>query len=357
MKVTTAPQSSKPTESSADELRDLMEDLISCPDKINELSEEQLLELRKYMNPYGDIIESSRSYANLSIINWRDEWFKNFYITALNGYLYRLADEYEAPELELIEEKYSKLIKEEGKKLLDDYMVTNTNAPLVPKKKPYVDVTASNLNLAKSRQASAIKALETARDAEIAEYKKISRSVAKKFLDKNFKFNVDRHVRPAHSKSDTDPERNSLSISQASMDRIRKSLPKANIAEDKIRGNPEGVFRYLKSNLLGGYQSMIASRDVLASSIEAIANPNIDVEDKLAILNKHLHNYDQKILDMKKLAEPLADAETLPSVEIIPPHDVFYHFSRYITNHYEQLREVTAAVFNVSPILIFRNLL
>jgi hypothetical protein len=52
---------------------------------------------------------------------------------------------------------------------------------------------------------------------------------------------------------------------------------------------------------------------------------------------------------MKKVAEPLASADTLHAWKVDPPVDVFHQFDRYLTNHYEQIREVVEALYDEKP--------
>jgi hypothetical protein len=75
-------------------------------------------------------------------------------------------------------------------------------------------------------------------------------------------------------------------------------------------------------------------------------DPEVSIADKSGILLKKYKQLSNIAIDMKKIAGPLSTAETLSAWTIEPPIDVFHHFTRYLTNHYEQIREVTASLYD-----------
>ena len=64
---------------------------------LENLNEEQLLKLRKELNPYGKIIDGEKKYINISYSNLREEYIKKFMMTALIGFLNRMCDEWRVP--------------------------------------------------------------------------------------------------------------------------------------------------------------------------------------------------------------------------------------------------------------------
>jgi hypothetical protein len=54
---------------------------------------DQILELRKKLNPYGRTIKGSDEFVNLSITAISHKWWERFLVTALIGYLNRRCDE------------------------------------------------------------------------------------------------------------------------------------------------------------------------------------------------------------------------------------------------------------------------
>jgi hypothetical protein len=88
---------------------------------IDSLTDSQVIELRKRLNPYTMTIPSQTgSLACMSIINWRDEWFKKFTMTSLIGFIYRMCEEWNVPEdqpIVPVKEVVAKRVVEYRKKL------------------------------------------------------------------------------------------------------------------------------------------------------------------------------------------------------------------------------------------------
>jgi hypothetical protein len=61
------------------------------------LPQEQILEMRKRLNPYGRTIAGSDKYLNFSITQITHEYWKKFITTAMIGYLNRMCDEWKVP--------------------------------------------------------------------------------------------------------------------------------------------------------------------------------------------------------------------------------------------------------------------
>jgi len=57
----------------------------------------------------------------------------------------------------------------------------------------------------------------------------------------------------------------------------------------------------------------------------------------------------ENLTDMEKFIKPLQATDSLDVLTITPPADVFYHFERYMTNHWELLREATSALYAENP--------
>src|ERR1700761_9453739 len=88
----------------------LMRQLLADPELVDKLTDEELRAVQQHINPYGDIVTTDESYANLSLINYRDEYHRKVLITGLIGYIYRLAFEYRPVEVDDVETKYEREI-------------------------------------------------------------------------------------------------------------------------------------------------------------------------------------------------------------------------------------------------------
>jgi hypothetical protein len=140
-----------------EEIQRLTDEITKNPDTINELSDEQIVELHKSLNEHGFVETTDKSYANISIFNWRDAYMRRLITTAFVGFLYRRMGEYVPKSVELLEVEYSRKIAEDSAALAE-------------------------------------------RDKMIKNITDKTRSGVKKFLDSVFEFNPEEHLRAASTK-------------------------------------------------------------------------------------------------------------------------------------------------------------
>jgi|TARA_R110002153_G_scaffold273997_3_gene446405 hypothetical protein len=294
-----------------DELRELSAKLADEPEHINNLTDEQAIDLQKYLNPLGNVVSSDREYANVSIMNWKEAYMKKLMMTSLTGYIYRLQNEYEpTAEIKYLEDR------------LDAACVGKTE--------------------------SEVTALRADHTKYVATLTKTTRGVIKKFLDRNFEYNPDMHLRSAKSTNPTDPERDPGAIARAC-----ETAGRAPAIEAKLSAKPEAMYSYLRSNMLNSYQLTVQSAAEVKSSLNVLLDTELSPADKHGILLKKYKGIVDIATDMKKIAEPLSTADTLAAWNVETPIDAFHQYDRYVTNHYEQLREVCASVYNEKPDIEF----
>ena len=94
-----------PTDISLDEFKnsisDIIKDLEANPDKINEMSTEQVLEIEKHLSPYGATIYGPEKYTCISFTNLKEKYMQKLLTTALIGFLYQMNNEYTIEDEEL----------------------------------------------------------------------------------------------------------------------------------------------------------------------------------------------------------------------------------------------------------------
>lgn len=264
-----------------EDLRKLCEDILKDPSTVENLTEEQLTELRKRINPYGGNFSASKKYANVSIINWRDAYLRRLHMTALIGYLYRLVEEY-VPEAEA-DKKYT--------------------------------------------------------ESEVKE----TRALIRRFLDSNFSFNPDKHLREAHTENSADPERENKN------DYIRRRIglkEEAARVDEKLASKPEDLYKYVRQLLLQSHHAAVEAREVIKSAISVLSDPHVSADDKQGILLKKYAALKSLTEDSAKLVNPISAAETINALLVNPPADVYYHFDRYLSNNYEALVDIVRVVYN-----------
>lgn len=177
----------------------LLNDIKEDAGLIDNLTDDQIIELRKKINPYGRTIQGQKTLTCLSITNLQEQYMKRFLMTGLISFLYRKCDEYDLDDGEPVESmddgktfmiKYNNAIKEAQKAVLyvEDFEKS--------------EIKEDSLDF---KQKSEL--LKNKRSIERGlGFKK--RLIIRQFLDDNFSFNPDKHVKSAYSDNPLDPERN-----------------------------------------------------------------------------------------------------------------------------------------------------
>lgn len=235
---------------SASKLRELTQSIISNPDIINDLDDDEVLELRKSLNPMGGIINTKKVYANMGLINWRDKYLRRLHMTALIGYLYRALEE-----------------------------STSDNKQSV-----------------------------------------------KEFLDRQFNYNPDIHLRGSHTENVADPER-----------MIMKDFVHAKQCSKTVE-NLELSEKDLKESYTSLYQ---ISKELKMISL-ALSNIGGDSQ---SVLMKKIDQLNEINERLTRQAKDNSWDDIKFSI-INPPAETFYNFDRYINDHYEDLKEVVNQVYN-----------
>lgn len=168
--------------SAANQLNKLLAEL--SEDSLAKLSDEEVLELRKQLNPYGRTIEGSNKILTYSYTDLQFEYTKKLITTTMVGFLNRMCDEWRVPD----------------------------GIPIVPvhdylKDPSKLDEFEKSLN----NPASLMKEIEENR----ATMQK--RVIIKDFLEDMFQYNPDIHVRSAYKPNIKDDERNIINTPAGSL--------------------------------------------------------------------------------------------------------------------------------------------
>jgi len=290
-----------------DNIQNLVDDFLQNPERINELSPEELANLRKYVDPIGNIVKSEESFINISILNLKEDYIKKLTLTAMIGYLYRVLDEYEPDdEVDFITKKWDKMMN--------------------------------------GKSAAERDEMKQLRNDEIKLAKSIIQANVRKFLNRHLKFNPDKHLRAAHTANSADPERKEKS---ALLDDYNAAIGAIRTNNSDTATNPP--FQQFKSAIMTNYQDTLVVNETLKSIYKTLANGELPAADKAGIVMKRQQDIETRLASMKSYVDPISAAETINAVKIEPPIDVFFHITRYITNHYEQLRQVVKTVYNEKP--------
>jgi hypothetical protein len=94
-------QKKKDLDEFKENILDYITEIEQNPDKLDELTDEQIIELHKLKNPYGTTINGDTKYVCLSYTNLREKYIEKLTTTAMIGFLFRACDEYEIDDEEL----------------------------------------------------------------------------------------------------------------------------------------------------------------------------------------------------------------------------------------------------------------
>ncbi len=274
-----------------------LKEIVSDPAKCSELDMEQIAKVKAAINPLGVVVDKKdESCINVSVINFREKYYRQLYLTAVIGYMFRVLTEYEDPD-------------------------------------------CSSGKNAKNRK------------------------IIRKFLDRNFKFNPDHHVRSAVKES-SDIDRKKL-IDSAKETAKQFNMQTAGLDTNKLP-------QWQKDLILNTYQMCQESIKALTAAVKTVSviagvldkacgqctDPNAtkllascaDQSDDLhGILLKHHTKSISAAADLRKAASPLLEKDLNAAYESNPPADVYLHLNRYLSNHYEELREIVEHLYTEQP--------
>lgn len=274
-----------------DNMREMLNKIVSDPTAIDQMAPEEVAAVRKHIDPLGVIHESNdkKSYANVSIINYREQYLTKLLMTALVGYLHRTAAEHRnIDEAELPEEV--------------------RKVPLG-----------------------------------------VREAIIRSFVGRNFEFNPELHIRAAHTENAKDPERKpkAEAISTATGLSV-----KGKSVENKIRSKTDQTYSYLRDIIGHGYTALSAATDATSKVLQVLTDDTVPVEDVQGILMRNLAVLNHIKEDLGAIATPLSAAETLTAY-VEPPADTFHNFKRYFENNYEQLRDTVKHLYDEKPDIEF----
>lgn len=215
-------------------LNKLLNDIANDPSIVDTLPEDEMLRIQKLISPYGTVPESvgADRWTCLSFVNLRQEYMKKMLITGLVGYLYRRCDEYgrqfkdtveNMDDMAAAEQQYifnQKRLVELEKKIIDTLLERNRLEVLVAQdtkeeseNKALYDARKTEMTKEKILElrdfASALHAnqdLLRLKNKEILQLEEEmdaiqgfgKRLIIRQFLDEQFRFNPDKHVRSSY---------------------------------------------------------------------------------------------------------------------------------------------------------------
>ena len=95
------------------QIENIVQELEQNPDKINELTDEQAIEVDKFLNPYGATLYGEEKYTCVSFTNLKEKYMQRLLMTGFVGFVYQMNKEYEIDEDDLKPEYLDQLNKDD----------------------------------------------------------------------------------------------------------------------------------------------------------------------------------------------------------------------------------------------------
>lgn len=286
----------------ATELDSILQELSSTD--LASLPQDEIIKLKKKLNPYGRTIEGSDHYLNFSITQVAHEYWKNFIITSFVGFLNRMNDEWEVPEGLPVVSVYEYLA--DPKKL-------DTPQGVIDKGDKGVLY-----------------------DYEFNRKWMEKRLIVKGFLEKYLQFNPDEHVRSAYRPNRADDTRTVVETVAG------KLAINHLMATDKDFKAREELYREIKGAKTdnGKLKEPKKARQIKKTIVDRHGNKKVITREVVGELDPT-----KPITDNEMQDPTVADTTR----EMIPPHDTFGNFKTYYQSNYEELREVTNDLYCMKP--------
>jgi len=275
-----------------DELKNLAREIIENPlETLENLDEDKLVEIKKYINPIGTVVASKKTSVVMSTFNMNESYRKKMLTTSLIAYMFRLLEEYEPIDQLEKEKAWQKSKHNKAKKTQEEH------------------------------------------EARLALITDTSRDIIRAFLKRNLQYDADRHVREAHKADAVKAD-------------IAKHREDAKKLDDTLSAKPESLYKFMRTGIMSAQATMQSAADTLREINLTLLDNSLDRADKETLLVRAQMKLEKINTEFLKVSEPLAKADVASAWEVVPPADIYHHFDRYVHNHYEQLREITDAVYN-----------
>jgi len=263
-------------------------------ESLSNMDYNEIMDLRKKLNPYGRTIEGSDNWLTFSFTNLSEQYMQKLLMTGLIGYLNRACDEWHVPD----------------------------GIPVIPVY-DYIDNpdTLEKFHKDWKKDEKLEKTIQENRDWMQ------KRVVVKQFLEEMFQYNPDNHVRSSYKPNPKDIERRII------------DTPAASVAISELkRKNIE--FREEMLN----FDRVQKLRNMKEAKNEKI-DPEIDqlVAHKLILPEQHYStmDYDKITPEDKNLLNRVC--------EMIPPADIYNKFRNYYEDNYDKLREAVLYLYCDKP--------
>lgn len=283
------------------QIDNIVKELETNPEKINDLTDEQAIEVDKYLNPYGATIYGEDKYTCVSFTNLKEKYMQKLLTTGLIGFTYQMAREYEIDDEDLDENYKQQLDKEQFYEYSENPDKKNPEFMKNYEKNLYIEI---KFDMIKSKLTEQLNE-EESKESEIESDDNIFKNLEKYKL--------------------TEEEELELG------NRVNMAL------EDKLK--PVKFFnneKYLQRKYELLNEQTKKEQDIINRFLNKIFkyDPKNHTSE---VYNKNHNDPERKKLTNNQFTE------------IIPPNDTYGRFQYYYEVNYEELREAVHYLYNEKP--------
>lgn len=287
----------------AEQLSKLLDEIDD--DTLAQMDVNDVMELRKKLNPYGRTIQGSDKVLTFSHTGLGAEYLKKMCTTAMIGFLNTMLDEWRVPDGVPVVRVYDYVRHPE---LLDEFEKTLQKPELMREK-----IEENKMNMAK-------------------------RVIIKEFLEDMFQYNPDMHVRSAYKPNYKDPERNVLDTpaAQLAIHRLKKKDP-----EFREEAAQYERMMVLKRNNEEKKNEKVEPSETIVSKVKQETTEMIPAADTF---HRFRYYYDSNYEELKNIVNDLYCDKSEFELAINPYdwHDDVDDADKFINKHKD---EVIAEIF------------
>lgn len=294
------------SETAANQLTKLLDELDE--DSLAKMSDAEVLELRKQLNPYGRTIEGSNKILTYSYTDLQFEYTKKIITTTMVGYLNRMCDEWRVPDGIPVIPVYD-YVKDPSK--LDEFEKTLQDPEIMRKQ---LDENVANMQ---------------------------KRIIIKEFLEDMFQYNPDMHVRSAYKPNPKDPERDILDTPSAQLAIYELKLKDPDFKEAMILYDREKLLREKSNESDEKKDALPKPSDKIVSAVAKSVSEMIPPAD---IFHRFQYYYDSNYEELRDIVADLYCDKPCFETAINPYawHDNDEDAEKFVNKHRD---EVISTIF------------
>lgn len=355
-------------ENTPNDFQKLVDEFLQNSSKDKPITKEQVSEFKSKANLFGIIPAKKESWINVSLINLRDEYYRKLHVTALIGYLFRVIGEFEDyiydPVLEqqgVTRDIQQSLFKRQLEAFVRRHFDFNPDLHVRSAKAEETGDPSREGKFKEMRERmrsakAEAKPAETSPSYSYAEMRKIAETVPDELARAKLLAYL-AEVKETSCATFTAARLASEKVA-SSIKTLNQAMSLATASQSQEMAQFGSALALMFGNFKEAKMSQKEASELLERAPELISKyaemwmrgPEMSPEDASVVLQRCE-------MQLNSAAKNLADSmQTIGALEEvrgvynwIPPVNVFHHFDRYLSNHYEQLREAVHVLYNDKP--------